>query len=1529
MEFRVLGPFEVVAGEDRVALGGTKQRALLARLLLDAGRTVAADRLVEDLWGEAPPETAKKMIQVYVSRLRKLLPQGTLQTRAPGYQFAPPAGSLDLERFERFRAEGRAALEQGRHDDARRALCDALALWRGPPLAEFAHEPFAAPEAARLAELRTAALEERIEADLELGRSSDVVAELEALVAEHPMRERLRGHLMVSLYRSGRQAEALNVFHDARRVLSDELGLEPSDELRDLELRILRHDPSLATRQAARRLPVRRPVVRYARSGDLNIAYQVTGDGPIDVVLVSGFVSHLEKDWEDPRHAHYLERLGSMGRLIRFDKRGTGLSDRPPGLPDLEARMDDVRAVMDAAGSRRAVLFGYSEGAPMAILFAASYPERTRALILYGAYAKRLDPDEDYPWAPTREARAADTDRLEHDWGLEANMKVMCPSADAALERWWGERCRAAASPGAIRALMEMNSLIDVRALLPAIRVPTLVVHRGTDYDVRVEEGRYIAERVPGARFVELSGADHFVGVDPDQILDVVEPFLVASADVQLPTEERVLVTLLAVEVGGSGAMDDVLRTELGRYRGREIERTGDRILAGFDGPARAVRCAIALASAARARGVALRAGIHTGEVEITGGRTRGIAVELAARVAAEAAPGEVLVTRTVTDLVAGSGLEFADRASPTVTGGERDLLAARVPDLIVGRADELERLERALRRAASGTGSTVLVAGEAGIGKTRMASELAMRARAAGFEVLVGHCLDLVGTELPYQPFAEALRPLAARRGRELPFVDAGSQLRLFEDTLALIDAADAPVLLVLEDLHWADTSTIDLLAYLAHNLDDRRVVLLATFRADERASTERVRRLAHGVRRSRWALLLELGPLAPDALAALLAARAGAAPPPALAEAIVARSEGNPFFAEELLAATDDESRELPRGLRDLLLQRVARLDATTTSVLRLASAAGRDVGYPLLRAASALPEHDVHESLRQAVEHGVFVADRERFRFRHALLAEAIYTTLLPGEREKVHARLAEALARGEPPAAAAELAPHWAAAHRVPEALVACVEAAREAEAVFGLAEALTHLERALQLWAQVPDAAERVGLDLADLASWAAECALLIGAAPRAVELGERAIDVVGEGDPARAGLLHARLGRYLLLGARRDAALAAFERAVELVPPQPPSAERAEVLAALGNAQMLTLRHHESRASCEQALAIAGAVSARRAEFRALFVLGVDLAYLGHGQEGLAALWRALRLAEEDDEPEDQFRAYTCLTDALTMLGRPRESARLAAEAVDVIRRYGIEHGVLVANWVEALVAAGEWEEADRVSAAALGANTANWPHNPLVSRAELEAGRGDFDAARTHLEAALASVREDERGLRTYEPVAAELALWERRWADADAAVRDALPRTRARDVALYRVRLCAQGLRAQAELGDLDRARELVADARQAAAEAAQVTPNAAGWLALAEAEYERARGTARPHTWAEAAATWDRLERPPLAAYCRWRQAEGLVAAGADATVPLEGARDAAARMGARPMLRELELLTSRLDEPERSG
>jgi len=864
--------------------------------------------------------------------------------------------------------------------------------------------------------------------------------------------------------------------------------------------------------------------------------------------------------------------------------------------------------------------------------------------------------------------------------------------------------------------------------------------------------------------------------------------------------------------------------------------------------------------------------------------------------------------------------------------------MKARASEVFVGRTGQIGELERALEAARAGAGQTVLIAGEAGIGKTRLASEVARLARGAGFEAFVGRSIDLVGTQLPYLPFAEALRPLGEpwRAGRQA----AGSQLRVFEATLALLTgaAAAAPVLLVLEDLHWADASTLDLVVFLAHNLHERPVLLLATYRADEPASAGRMLRLAEGVRRSGSALVLELGPLGRDDLAALVAARAGAYLPAAVTDPIVARSEGNPFFAEELLAAAGDGSGELPRGLRDLLLQRVARLGQPAQALLRLAAAAGREVRYPLLRAIVELAEEELRDSLRRAVDHGILVAEPETgsFRFRHALLAEAVYATILPGEREGLHARLAGELARSAM-AGAAELAPHWVAAGRPAEALAASVEAARQAEAVSGLAEAHTHLERALALWPAVPDPAGLAGLDLAGLCAWTAGLASHVGAATRAVELARRAIELVGSEDLPRAAVLHVDLGEYLYEIGSDDAALAALERAVELAPAQPPSAERAYALGSLAGGVMVGWHHAESLPIGEQALALARELGAREAEVRALTVLGGDLAYLGRGEEGAAHFRQALQLAEEIGDHLGLARAYTNFTDALTMLGRLSESAGLGQAGLKAMRRYGINNTLLVANQIEALLAIGDWNEAERLSAAALRGITSSFPYWLLTMRAVVETGRGDYDAARAHLEDARATLREDRvHGL--YDACLAELALWERRWTDADAAIQNGMAQACQRGAAHIRVQMCAKGLRAQAELAALARARrdagaihnwltqarELITVARRAAAEASAVTPNAGGWLALAEAEYQRARGPARPESWAQAAAAWQRLERPPLVAYCHWRQAEALVAAGAsrtEAAVPLREAHAVAARIEARPLLREVELLAQR--------
>ena len=490
--------------------------------------------------------------------------------------------------------------------------------------------------------------------------------------------------------------------------------------------------------------------------------------------------------------------------------------------------------------------------------------------------------------------------------------------------------------------------------------------------------------------------------------------------------------------------------------------------------------------------------------------------------------------------------------------------MEVRTAGAFVGRLPELQQLGRILDAAQAGRGATVLIAGEAGIGKTRLAAEVARGARERGFEVLLGRSIDLVGTELPYQPLAEALRPLGE------VVRSAGSQLGMFEHVLALLTerASGAPVLLVLEDVHWADASTLDLAAFLAHNVDGHRVLLLATHRPDEGgvASAERMHRFADAVRRSGSALALELDPLAREEVAALLDA------PAAVTEAIVTRSEGNPFFAEELLAAGGAHG-ELPRRVRDVLMARVARLDRAAQSLLRTAAAAGRDVSYALLVAVAALPERDVRASLRAAVEHGLLVPEPAsgRFRFRHALLAEAVYETVLPGEREWLHARLADELSRSGD-ADPAELAPHWALAGRAAEALAASVAAAGDAEAVFALAEARGHVERAILLWDAVPDAAERAGCELADLLARAAQLASDAGDAPRAVELTQRGIALGGE-HPA---LLHARLSRFLFESGSADESLAAIERALELVPAQPPSPELAQVLASYASA--LTVR---------------------------------------------------------------------------------------------------------------------------------------------------------------------------------------------------------------------------------------------------------------------------------------------------------------------------------------------------------------
>jgi class 3 adenylate cyclase/pimeloyl-ACP methyl ester carboxylesterase len=398
-------------------------------------------------------------------------------------------------------------------------------------------------------------------------------------------------------------------------------------------------------------------------------------------------VSHVEAAWDEPTMARFFERLAKFSRLILFDKRGTGLSDRFPdsAQPTLETRMGDVQAVCDAVGSERAALLGVSEGASMCVLFAATHPSRTSAIILFGGYARRLTAP-DAPWGASTARYDAILQEIERDWGGPVGLDIRAPSklGDARFRETWAHYLRTGASPGAALALMRMNAQIDIRPILDAIHVPTLVLHRTGDRTIPVEAGRYLAEHIPGASFVELAGDDHLPWIgDSDAIIGEIEQFLTGARTG--PLGDRVLATVLFTDIVGStaraaeladAAWVDLLqahharvRDQLARYGGREIGTTGDGFLAIFDGPARAVRCALALADAVRPVGLEIRAGLHTGEIELVGPDVRGLAVHIGARIAALAGAGEVLVSRTVRDLVAGSGLTFQDRGTHVLKG--------------------------------------------------------------------------------------------------------------------------------------------------------------------------------------------------------------------------------------------------------------------------------------------------------------------------------------------------------------------------------------------------------------------------------------------------------------------------------------------------------------------------------------------------------------------------------------------------------------------------------------------------------------------------------------------------------------------------------------------------------------------------------------------------------------------------------------------------------------------------------------------
>jgi pimeloyl-ACP methyl ester carboxylesterase len=437
---------------------------------------------------------------------------------------------------------------------------------------------------------------------------------------------------------------------------------------------------------------------RYADSDGVSIAYRVHGNGPLDLVLVPGFVSQVELLWEEPEVARFFRRLTSFSRMLVFDKRGQGLSDRPGRPPTLEESMDDLKAAVEGAGFERPALFGISEGGPMSALYAATYPDEISALVLFGTFARMLKAP-DFPPGITEEALDRWGAMIRRDWGKSVGLDLWAPTriGDREFERWWARLLRQGTSPAGAIALMDLYREMDTRAILPTIDVPTLVVHRADDRMVPAAQGRYLAESIPGARYVELPGEDHlpFTG-DVDGLLDEVEEFLVGSRGGG--ESERALATILFTDIVGSTAKaaelgdrdwrallerhDAAVRRQLTLHRGREVKTMGDGFLATFDGPARAIRCARAVQDEVAGLGIEVRAGIHTGEVELIGDDVGGMAVNIGARIGALADPGEVLVSSTVRELVVGSGLEFEERGMEKLKGapGEWRLFAINSP---------------------------------------------------------------------------------------------------------------------------------------------------------------------------------------------------------------------------------------------------------------------------------------------------------------------------------------------------------------------------------------------------------------------------------------------------------------------------------------------------------------------------------------------------------------------------------------------------------------------------------------------------------------------------------------------------------------------------------------------------------------------------------------------------------------------------------------------------------------------------------
>ena len=664
----VLGPFQVVADGVDVTPTAPKERAVLALLVLNKGRVVSADRLLEELWPATDANRARHTLQVRVAAIRKPLrdPDGRsrLQFVPPGYRVEVAPDEIDEHRFVSLVELARTHSRNGDVLGAAAALRKALGLWRGEPLGGVTMCADLEAEAARLLEAKVDAIEDCVDAELACGYHQALAFELERLVAQHPLRERLWAQRALALYRCGRQGDALRACNAARHRFAEDLGVEPGPALRNLERAILEQraeidwmpPPAETSRPALG--PADQPPVRYATTPTgVSIAYQVAGDGPVDLIIIPGFTSHLDVWWA-PWSGRLARRLMTFCRLIVFDKRGTGLSDRPP-VSGIEDWLEDACVVLDAVGSKRAVVLGMSAGGTVGVLFAATYPERTQALILYGSQPCYLV-DDDYPFGMTVAAAETAVQKVQSKWGTGVLFSRFCPSAqnDPVLREQYARFQRASASPGAAASYLRSLLQMDVRPALSLVSAPTLILHASRDATDPVQAARYMAGRIANAKLVELESADHLIWLTDalDTMVNEIQDFALGA----VPSDEvgRVLTTILFVDASGE-SRPEIIGRLIDRYRGREARRD-DGILATFDGPARAIRCASAIVAELGIDGV-VRAGVHCGECEFVGEEVTGAAISIARTIAGHCPPNRVLVSQTVRDLVFGSSITFDD----------------------------------------------------------------------------------------------------------------------------------------------------------------------------------------------------------------------------------------------------------------------------------------------------------------------------------------------------------------------------------------------------------------------------------------------------------------------------------------------------------------------------------------------------------------------------------------------------------------------------------------------------------------------------------------------------------------------------------------------------------------------------------------------------------------------------------------------------------------------------------------------------